>query len=76
MNFSKWHILFTGNTEETVLERAEAEAEAKYGEGAFPMNIRYNGNWSASSLLLYFSMLGWVEKLSVTADVFKQRDTQ
>lgn len=71
LSFSKWHFLFLGNTRQAVVDKAKAEAIVKYGEGIRIENIRYNGHWTPASLLLYFSLLGWVEKVEVTADVIK-----
>jgi hypothetical protein len=57
---------------EFLLEQAKKEAEKKYGNNIELTNIEYEGNWSPASILLYFSMLGFVEKASITADVIQK----
>jgi len=70
-----WNILFLNPVEkrrEVLLREAKKEAVNKYGNNIELTNIEYAGNWSPASLILYFSMLGFVEKASITADVIQK----
>lgn len=67
-----WHILFMGAPEANradLYKFAVEKAKKQYGESSQLININYVGNWNPASLLLYFSMLGFVETASITADV-------
>ncbi len=73
-NRTYWHVLFIGSPEvhrTELLELAKETATAKYGQDIDIRNPKYSSKWSAASLLLYFSILGWVENASVTIDVIK-----
>jgi hypothetical protein len=70
-----WNVLFLKSVDkrrEFLLEQATKEAEKKYGNNIELTNIEYEGNWSPASILLYFSMLGFVENASITADVIQK----
>ncbi|MBP7030987.1 MAG: hypothetical protein KBB84_08300 [Spirochaetes bacterium] len=73
VNKTYWHVLFLKSADscrESLYEAAMTEAKKQYGENIVLKNLKYKGNWSPASLLLYFSMLGYVEKASLTADVY------
>ena len=70
-----WHLFFINNPEgnrEDLLKKAHEMAVQQYGQDIKITNPKYSSNWNIASLLLYFSMLGWVENASVTADVIRQ----
>lgn len=66
---TNWHFLFIGDSLESAMEELQKEAIKQYGENAVINNVRYEKNWSAFSLLLYFNILGYVDKIIATADV-------
>lgn len=69
-SYTQWHFLFTGNTMQTVQERLLEKAKILYGtEEVHLENIIYNGKWSGASLLMYFNLLGYAEKVTASADV-------
>lgn len=68
-----WNVLFLKSVEKRrkiLFDEAMVEAKRKYGENIDLKNLRYEGVWNPASLLFYFSMLGFVEDASLTADVF------
>jgi len=68
-----WNFLFLNSVEnrrKVLFDKAMLEAKNKYGENIELKNLRYQGDWNAASLLFYFSMLGFVEDATLTADVF------
>jgi hypothetical protein len=68
-----WNFLFLNSVEnrrKVLFDKAMVEAKNKYGENIELKNLRYQGDWNAASLLFYFSMLGFVEDATLTADVF------
>ena len=54
---------------EHISEKLYEEAIEKYGENIELVNIETSTSWSAFSLFYYFSMLGFVEETTATADV-------
>ncbi|MCK9303603.1 MAG: hypothetical protein M0P35_10495 [Bacteroidales bacterium] len=69
INKTIWHPLFTGNTKDSLHVTLQSEAEKKYGKGVTLSNIQYDAEWSPKSLLLYFSILGYVDNAKASADV-------
>ena len=72
-NFSKIHFLFLGDTMETAKEKLLEEAKEQYGDDVLIENVIFNGEWSPSSVFLYFSTLGYVEKVEASAEVVVYR---
>ena len=70
-SFKITHWFFIGDTEEAVKNKILKKAVSKYGNDVTVENINYFGEWKPSSLLLYFDLLGWVEKVHVSADVVR-----
>lgn len=69
-NFTLWHILFLGNTENSVKNRLMEKAIKKYGREDITLeNINYEANWKITSLLLYFDMFGYIQKVTADATV-------
>ncbi len=69
-----WNLLFTKSIEkrrQILFDKATQKAVEQYGNDILLANVRYEGMWNPLSLLLYFSMLGFVEDASVTADVLE-----
>lgn len=68
------HFLFTNKiTEEQIENWLSEEAWHRYGYSGKKIdvyNIKYSINWSAWSLLLYYNILGYVDKLEASADVY------
>ena len=68
------HFLFTNKiTEEQIENWLSEEAWHRYGYYGKKIdvyNIKYSTNWSAWSLLLYYNILGYVDKLEASADVY------
>lgn len=67
-----WNVLFLKSVEErrqVLLDLATQQAIEKYGNDIALANVRYDGTWNPLSILLYFSMLGFVENETITADV-------
>lgn len=72
-----WHVLFIGNPDEHRAElRKIASKRAKeiYGMESKLINEIFTGNWNPLSILLYFSMLGFVEDAQINADVILEED--
>jgi hypothetical protein len=70
-----WHVFFYANSEkdrQDLLNKAQTTALEKYGQNVRIINPRFNSSWHIASLLLYVSMLGWVETANVTKDVITQ----
>jgi hypothetical protein len=68
-----WNILFLNppeNRRRYLYEKALSTAKKKYGSDVVLRNLRYNGDWNPLSLILYFSMLGFVEDATLVADVY------
>lgn len=72
-----WNYLFVIKP---IPERREAlrllalkKAKEKFGPDVEIRNLQYEGQWSPLSLVLYFSMLGFVENASLEAEVFKPK---
>jgi len=53
-------------------EKAMAESRKKYGNNIELVNLKYMGEWKNVSLLLLFSMLGFVEDATLTVDVISK----
>jgi hypothetical protein len=67
-----WNVFFLRPVEKRrneLYEKALDKAREQYGDNIVLSNVRYKGSWSPASLLLYFSMFGFVEKASITADI-------
>ncbi|MGB4405585.1 MAG: hypothetical protein WBI82_01840 [Sphaerochaeta sp.] len=67
-----WNVLFLKPIEDRrqiLLDMATQQAKEEYGDDIILANVRYNGMWNPLSLLLYFSMFGFVEDATITADV-------
>lgn len=75
---SNWifiHPLFiqlTDSNREKLYNRALEKAQNKYGNDVYLANLVFDGSWNPLSLLLYFDALGFVEKGTLTADVYKK----
>ncbi len=72
INKTYWNILFLNSVEKrrnALYDEALAKAKEQYGEDIALTNVRYQGDWDVKSLLLYFSMLGFVENATISADV-------
>jgi hypothetical protein len=70
-----WNILFASPVNErrrTLYNLAMQDARYRYGDDIVLRNLRYIGSWSPMSLVLYFSLLGFVEDASLTADVVRE----
>lgn len=70
-----WNILFLRSVEERrkiLFDKAMNDATKKYGKNIRLRNLDFQGSWSGLSLVLYFSILGFVEDASLTADVIAQ----
>lgn len=68
-----WNVLFLKSVNERrslLYTKALIEAKKKYGDNITLKNLQYIGEWHPLSLVLYFSMLGFVEDASLTADVY------
>jgi hypothetical protein len=69
-----WNFLFLkspNKRREILHDMALQEAQGKYGNDVRLKNLKYVGAWSPASLLFYFSLLGFVEKATLSADVVK-----
>jgi hypothetical protein len=69
-----WNILFLYSVENRrsyLLSKAKEDAVKIYGPDIQLINIEYTGSWNALSLILDFSLLGFVEDAAVTADVIR-----
>ena len=69
-----WNVLFASRVEsrrKQLYDLAIQEATTKYGSAVRLQNLVYEGKWSGLSLILYFSMLSFVEDASLTADVVR-----
>jgi hypothetical protein len=69
-----WNIFFmpaVDKRRETLYNLALQDARLKYGADITLTNLHYLGSWSPASLVLYFSIIGFVENASLTADVVK-----
>lgn len=67
-----WNVLFLKSVEErrqVLFNLAMQQAIEKYGTDIALANVRYDGTWNPLSILLYFSILGFVENETITADV-------
>ncbi len=64
-----WHFFFTKDTEKAIFEKLEKKAKSKYNLQAKIYNIQYEKGWSPLSLVLYFDIFGYVDKVKATADV-------
>jgi hypothetical protein len=68
-----WNPLFVFPTPEqrrqTLIELAQVKAEKEFGSGVLLDNLDFKSTWSGWSLLFYFSMFGFVEDATLTADV-------
>lgn len=67
-----WNILFLSSEEarkQALYNQVLEVAKKQFGNDIIIANVRYNGSWNPLSILLYFSMLGFVENATVTADV-------
>jgi hypothetical protein len=67
-----WNILFLQSEEgrkKVLYDMAFKLAKERYGDDIVLANIQYSGKWNPLSLVLYFSMLGFVEDATATADV-------
>ncbi len=71
---SVWHFLFTNRITEDQIERwLLEEAWHRYGYLGKKLdvyNISYSTTWSAWSLVLYYDIIGYVDKLEASADVY------
>lgn len=66
-----WNFLFLRSGDKRrkeLFELAQEKALAEYGSDRL-INLKYEGSWNGLSLLLYFSMLGFVEDATLTATV-------
>jgi hypothetical protein len=71
---TNWNILFQNSVTQrrkAIYNKALETAQSQYGNQVELRNLRFIGKWSPMSLLLYFSILGFVEDASLTADVFR-----
>jgi hypothetical protein len=71
-----WNILFLKSVDSRrseLLQLAKEKAKKQYGNDIELANIAYSGSWKPESLILYFSMLGFVEKASISADVMVKK---
>lgn len=69
-SYTQWHFFFTGDTMQTVQERLLEKAKILYNtEQVHLENISYSAKWSGASLLLYFNLFGYAEKVTASADV-------
>lgn len=69
-----WNLLFTKSVEKRrkdLYDLATKKAIEQYGSNILLANIRYEGTWNPLSLVLYFSLLGFVEDAKITADVLE-----
>jgi hypothetical protein len=70
-----WHPLFIGFPQ---IERDELRSDAiqratiEFGEPVRLYNLSYRSEWNGWSLLLYFSLLGWIENAILTADAYDE----
>lgn len=65
-----WQFLFIGNPQDKIVKDLQEEAKRIYGEDAYLGNIKYEQNWNALSLILYFDLFGYVSTIDATADVY------
>ncbi len=72
-----WNIFFISqpiqNKKNEVYNICLRDSIAKYGEDIILMNLKYESTWQIASMLLYFSMLGYVEKFSLSAEIWKPK---
>lgn len=69
-----WNILFLYPVKarrDALYKRALEVAKAIHGENIQLRNLKYSGYWNPMSLILYFSMLGFVESAELSADVYR-----
>ena len=65
-----WHPLFIGGYKDTICKKLLKQAKAKYGEDVTIADIDYEVRWRPyMSMLLYFDLLGYVQKYKATANV-------
>ena len=66
-----WNRDYTANkdAQKHIAEKLYKEAINKYGEMVEVVNVTTTTQWSPLSLFYYFSVLGFVEKTTATADV-------
>ena len=67
-----WNVLFLNSVEkrrQLLFDLAMQQAIEKYGNDIVLANVHYDGTWNPLSIILYFSMLGFVENETITADV-------
>lgn len=74
-----WNILFISASyevkKESVYNKALEEAKSTYGDNILLSNIVYkHTSWDIRSMLLYFSMLGYVETITLDANVYKAKN--
>lgn len=67
-----WNVLFLRSVEERrneLYRTALYKAKSVYGNNIELKDLTYEGKWSAKSLLLYFSIFGFVENASLRANI-------
>ena len=72
-SFTVIHWFFTGSTKDKVGQRLLEVAASQYGYDVSTLylkNIQYTGSWHQSSLLLYMGLMGYVENVTASADVY------
>lgn len=68
----RWHPLFIGfpgRIRSSLREEARTKAEAQYGDDVRLVNERFTSEWHPLSLLIGFSMYGWVENAALSVTV-------
>lgn len=72
-SFTVIHWFFTGSAKDKAGQRLLEAAASQYGYDVSTLylkNIQYTGSWHQSSLLLYMGLMGYVENVTASADVY------
>lgn len=68
-----WHWFFVSHPDRVrheMLQLAETRAGETYGKGNFLANVQVQSSYSYWSMVLYFDIFGFVENVTLMADVY------